>query len=91
MLAYLRKARDGSKLLVVANFTPLPRENYLVGVPAACWRELLNSDATLYGGSGVGNLSVCETVPVTSHGRFHSLNLTLPPLGVLVLEHERAA
>ncbi len=92
VLAYLRKARDGSNLLVVANFTPLPRENYLVGVPTGGrWRELLNSDATLYGGSGVGNLSACETVPVASQGRFHSLNLTLPPLGVLVFEHEKAA
>ena len=92
VLAYLRKARDGSALLVVANFTPLPRENYLVGVPTTGrWRELLNSDATLYGGSGVGNLSASETAPIASQGRYQSLNLTLPPLGLLVLEHEGAA
>ena len=92
VLAYLRRARDGSMVLVVANFTPLPRANYRVGVPVAGrWRELLNSDASLYGGSGVGNLSACETVPVASQGRFHSLELTLPPLGVLMLEPEGAA
>jgi len=92
VLAYLRRARDGSWLLVVANFTPLPRANYLVGVPVAGrWRELLNSDATLYGGSGVGNLSACETVPVASQGRFQSLNLTLPPLGVVMFEPEGPA
>jgi 1,4-alpha-glucan branching enzyme len=88
VLSYLRKARDGSMVLVVANFTPLPRDNYLVGVPAAGrWRELLNSDATLYGGSGIGNLSASDTVPVASHGRFQSLNLRLPPLGILMFEH----
>ena len=89
MLSYLRKARDGSMVLVVANFTPVPRDNYLVGVPTAGrWRELLNSDATLYGGSGIGNLSASDTVPVAAHGRFQSLNLRLPPLGLLMFEHE---
>ncbi|WP_298829714.1 1,4-alpha-glucan branching protein GlgB [uncultured Piscinibacter sp.] len=92
VLAFLRKARDGSTLLVVANFTPLPRENYLVGVPhAGHWCELLNSDATLYGGSGIGNLSGTDTVPVPAQGHFQSLNLRLPPLGILVLEHEGVA
>ena len=91
VLAYLRKARDGSTLLVVANFTPLPRENYRVGVPkAGRWRELLNSDATLYGGSGIGNLGCIETAPVASQGRHQSLKLTLPPLGLLVFEHDAA-
>ncbi len=89
VLAYLRRARDGSAVLVVANFTPLARANYRVGVPlAGRWRELLNSDATLYGGSGVGNLGAIETTPAASHGRGQSLALTLPPLAVLMLEHE---
>jgi 1,4-alpha-glucan branching enzyme len=88
-LSYLRKARDGSTLLVVANFTPIPRDNYLVGVPlAGHWRERLNSDATLYGGSGVGNQGGADSVPVAAHGRYHALNLRLPPLGLLVLEHD---
>jgi 1,4-alpha-glucan branching enzyme len=92
VLLYLRKARDGSSVLVVANFTPVPRDNYLVGVPqAGRWRELLNSDATLYGGSGVGNLCLTQTVPVAAHGQFQALNLRLPPLGILILEHDRDA
>jgi 1,4-alpha-glucan branching enzyme len=92
VLSFLRKARDGRALLVVANFTPMPRENYLVGVPhAGHWRERLNSDATLYGGSGVGNQGGVNSVPVAAHGHFHSLNLRLPPLGVLFLQHEGAA
>jgi len=91
VLSYLRKAGDKGTLLVVANFTPVPRDDYLVGVPkAGRWRELLNSDATLYGGSGVGNQGGVHTVPVAAHGRFHSLNLKLPPFGVLVLKHEGA-
>ena len=86
VIAHLRRARDGSVVLAVANFTPVPRSNYLVGVPVAGhWDEILNSDAPLYGGSGVGNLGGVDTVPVSAHGRFQSLNLTLPPLGLLVL------
>ncbi len=89
VLAFLRRGRDGRLLLVVANFTPVPREHYLVGVPrAGAWRERLNSDAVLYGGSGVGNQGGASTVPVAAHGRFQSLNLRLPPLALLVLEPE---
>jgi 1,4-alpha-glucan branching enzyme len=89
VLTYLRNSGGGEVLLVAANFTPVPRENYLVGVPkAGRWREVLNSDATLYGGSGVGNLGGVDSVPVAAHGRFQSLNLTLPPLGVVFLKHE---
>jgi 1,4-alpha-glucan branching enzyme len=92
VLSYLRKARDGSSLLVVANFTPAPRLNYLVGVPqAGHWHELLNSDAPLYGGSGIGNYGGMDSVPVAAHGRFQSLNMTLPPLSLLVLRHEAAS
>jgi len=50
------------------------------------WQELLNSDATLYGGSGMGNLGGVEAAPVPAQGRFHSLALTLPPLAVLFLK-----
>jgi 1,4-alpha-glucan branching enzyme len=63
------------------------RANYRVGVPhGGWWRELLNSDAPLYGGSGQGNLGGVEAAPVGAHGRFHSLTLQLPPLGVLVFK-----
>jgi 1,4-alpha-glucan branching enzyme len=89
VLSFLRKARDGSSLLVVANLTPIPRENYMIGVPQpGHWHECLNSDATLYGGSGVGNSGGVDSVPVAAHGRFHSLNLRLPPLGVLMFRQE---
>jgi len=91
VISFLRLARDGSSVLVVANFTPVPRDNYLVGVPRpGHWRELLNSDATLYGGSGVGNQGGADSVPVAAHGHFHSLNLRLPPLGILMLQYEGA-
>jgi 1,4-alpha-glucan branching enzyme len=90
VVAYLRRAQDSDEVvLVVCNFTPLPRHNYRFGVPrAGFWRELLNSDATLYGGSGMGNGGGVQSTPVASHGHYHSLNLTLPPLGVLLLKCE---
>jgi 1,4-alpha-glucan branching enzyme len=92
VIAFLRKARNGSVLLVVANFTPVPRDNFLVGVPRpGRWIERLNSDAAVYGGSGVGNLGGASSVPVAAHGRFQSLNLRLPPLGLLVLEPDEAS
>ncbi|MDH3460928.1 MAG: 1,4-alpha-glucan branching protein GlgB, partial [Burkholderiaceae bacterium] len=91
VLSFLRKSRNGSLLLVVANFTPVTREGYQVGVPQpGYWREVLNSDATLYGGSGVGNQGGADSAPASAHGRFHALTLRLPPLGILVLRHEGA-
>jgi 1,4-alpha-glucan branching enzyme len=86
--AFLRKGMDPRDLvLVVCNFTPVVRENYRVGVPVGGgWRECLNSDAPLYGGSGQGNLGGVEAAPLPAHGRFHSLNLRLPPLGALFLK-----
>jgi 1,4-alpha-glucan branching enzyme len=90
VLSFLRRPRDGSApLLVVCNFTPVPRLNYVVGVPGGgYWRELANSDATLYGGSGTGNLGGIVAAPVAAHGRFHSLAVTLPPLAVLMFKAE---
>jgi 1,4-alpha-glucan branching enzyme len=71
-------------VLAVCNFTPVPRSNYLVGAPrGGFWRELLNSDAAQYGGSGLGNLGGVEAAPMPLHGRPHSLALTLPPLSAL--------
>ena len=54
------------------------------------WKEILNSDAKHYGGSGHGNLGGVETTPVPSHGRFQSLSLVLPPLGIVFLKSEAA-
>jgi 1,4-alpha-glucan branching enzyme len=87
VLSFLRKSRAGTPLVVVCNFTPLPRHNYVVGAPhGGFWRERLNSDAGIYGGSGIGNLGGVEAAPVSAQGRSHSLTLTLPPLAVLFLE-----
>ncbi|HEC68042.1 MAG TPA: 1,4-alpha-glucan branching protein GlgB [Candidatus Desulfofervidus auxilii] len=76
-------------ILVVCNFTPVPRYNYRVGVPeGGFWKEALNSDAQVYGGSGHGNLGGAEAAPIPWHGKNYSLSLTLPPLGVLIFKKE---
>jgi 1,4-alpha-glucan branching enzyme len=75
-------------IIAVFNFTPVPRQNYRVGVPrAGLWHELLNSDAGDYAGSGQGNLGGLEAAPVPFHGLAQSLNLTLPPLGGIFLKY----
>jgi 1,4-alpha-glucan branching enzyme len=77
-----------TRVAVVCNFTPVPRHDYRVGVPAGgWWEEVLNSDAPDYGGSGLGNLGGVHADAIPVHGRPFSLNLTLPPLGVLYLRH----
>ena len=74
-------------MLVVCNFTPVPRLGYLVGVPeAGYWKEILNSDAHHYGGSGNGNMGGAQSLPTEVHGRPYSLRLSLPPLGALFLK-----
>ncbi len=90
VLCYLRKgSAPEDTLLIACNFTPVPRHNYRVGAPAGgIWRETLNSDAGEYGGSGQGNMGGVEAAPIPYHGRTHSLNLTLPPLGILFFKPE---
>jgi 1,4-alpha-glucan branching enzyme len=89
VIAFLRRAKKGEPVVVIFNFTPVVRENYRIGVPGrGYWKELLNSDAPEYGGSGKGNFGGVEAVPFPMHGRSHSLTLTLPPLGVLFLQRE---
>ncbi len=85
VISFLRLNQNGERpILVVCNFTPVPRHNYRIGVPrGGVWTEILNSDATLYGGSGQGNLGAVEAAPVGAHGHFHSLVLTLPPLAMI--------
>ena len=94
VISYLRKGRDrNEQLVVVLNFTPMPRTNYKVGVPeGGLWQEMLNSDAKEYGGSGHGNMGQVEAAPVSFYGRFdHTLSLTLPPLGMLILKRQPPA
>lgn len=85
VVAFLRRTRDRSEqVLVVANLTPVPRERYRLGVPrGGRWEERLNSDAEVYGGSGMGNQGGVDATPMRSHGHEHSLLLTLPPLSTL--------
>ena len=90
VISFLRRGRNpADQLLFVCNFTPAVRENYRVGVPQqGLWKEVLNSDAPLYGGSGQGNFGGREAVPLPIHGHPFSLNMTLPPLGVLIYQPE---
>ncbi len=92
MLAFIRRGQNPEdEVVITSNFTPVPREAYRIGVPrAGVYRELLNSDAECYGGSNVGNSGRIETEAVEAHGRSHSLNLRIPPLGILILKRESA-
>ncbi|MBS0365445.1 MAG: 1,4-alpha-glucan branching protein GlgB [Proteobacteria bacterium] len=86
VIAFLRRDAAAAPLLVVCNFTPVPRDRYRLGVPqGGAWRELLNSDAGIYGGSSLGNLGGAAADGPGMHGLPHSLALHLPPLAVLVL------
>jgi 1,4-alpha-glucan branching enzyme len=90
IISFIRRGSStGSVVLAVCNFTPMTHFGYRVGVPqAGFWRELLNSDAGDYGGSGQGNLGGVEAEPLPCHGRQYSLKLTLPPLAVLFFTSE---
>jgi 1,4-alpha-glucan branching enzyme len=82
----------GQHMLVVCNFTPVPRHGYRIGVPqGGMWRECLNTDSDYYSGSGMGNMGGVHAEAVPVRGLSMSLSLTLPPLGVLWLEPEGAA
>jgi 1,4-alpha-glucan branching enzyme len=89
VIAFLRKSRSGELALVVCNFTPVPREAYRLGVArGGVWRERLNSDAGVYGGSDLGNLGSLATEATPSHGQAQSLSMRLPPLAIVVLTPE---
>ncbi|MFO1463303.1 MAG: 1,4-alpha-glucan branching protein GlgB [bacterium] len=84
IVSLLRRAPDAPSLMAVANFTPVPRFHYRVGMPSAgVWIEALNSDAREYGGSGLGNLGRIQAEGIPAHGRPASLQMTLPPLSIL--------
>ncbi len=92
-LSLIRRGHSPDELLlIVCNFTPVPRENYRVGAPrGGFWEEILNSDARDYGGSGLGNMGGVEAAPISFHGRPCMLHLTLPPLAVLFFKSGREA
>ena len=84
VLAFERLDGDGNSVVVVCNFTPVVRQDYRLGMPSAgTWREQLNTDADVYGGSGQGNMGSVSTEDVPAHGRDQSARLTLPPLATL--------
>jgi 1,4-alpha-glucan branching enzyme len=89
-LSFLRKGkREKDLLLAVFNFTPVPRNAYRVGVPrGGFWKEILNSDAHDYGGSGQGNFGGLKAEEMPCHGRPFSLEITVPPLGAVVFKAE---
>jgi 1,4-alpha-glucan branching enzyme len=92
VISLLRKGSTTQDLvLVVCNFTPVPRMNYRIGAPrGGYWQEILNSDATIYGGGGWGNLGGADAAPVSLHGRTHSLTLTLPALSAVFFKSRAA-
>jgi 1,4-alpha-glucan branching enzyme len=85
LVRYARDRRDS--VVMVCNFTPVPRMAYRIGVPeAGFYAELLNSDAAAYGGSNVGNQGGVASEPIATHGFDQSVSLTIPPLGCLLLK-----
>jgi 1,4-alpha-glucan branching enzyme len=91
VLAFARRAEDETHPIVIAcNFTPVPRHNHRLGVNfTGTYREIVNTDAKEYGGSGQGNMGAVEATPTPHHGRPFSLNVTLPPLAAVFLKRER--
>jgi 1,4-alpha-glucan branching enzyme len=90
VFAFLRLGEEGSApVLVVCNFTPVPRHGYRIGVPrAGRWREIANTDSRFYGGSDLGNEGHVHSLSETSHGEPQSILLTLPPLATVMLRAE---
>ncbi|MGL4554003.1 MAG: 1,4-alpha-glucan branching protein GlgB [Gemmataceae bacterium] len=93
VLSYLRKTADGSEVvLVIVNFTPVTRASYRIGVPfGGAWEELLNSDASIYGGSGQGNMGVLYAREYGTHGRPNTLEVNVAPLAVLMFKGRKHA
>ena len=91
VISFLRRGRNPSEVVLIAcNFTPVPRPQYVIGVPGGgYWAEILNGDAALYGGSNLGNGGGVEAQERPAHGRSHSLVVTLPPLAMLVFRARR--
>ena len=88
VFSWVRYGIDESKpILAVANFTPVPRTGYRIGVPApGFWAERLNTDSMFYGGSNQGNGDGVTSEPVPAHGCDHSIALTVPPLATVFFE-----
>jgi 1,4-alpha-glucan branching enzyme len=89
VLSYIRRDGTGRSVVVVVNFAGTAHEGYQLGLPhGGTWREALNTDSEVYGGSGVGNLGRVEAVPEPRHAQSHSARLRVPPLGAIFLVPE---
>ena len=90
VLAWARRGDNEEDFAIIAcNFTPVLRQGYRIGVPkAGRFREAINTDSAVYGGSNIGNIGGVQSEPISAHGRENSVNLTLPPLATIILEYE---
>ncbi len=93
VFAWLRMGGDGAPpVAAIMNFTPVPRRDYRIGLPLpGRWREILNTDAAVYGGTDCGNAGVVVAEPGSSHGFAHRASLVVPPLGAVWLVHDKGA
>jgi 1,4-alpha-glucan branching enzyme len=91
VVSFIRRSQDPANFTVfVLNFTPVIRQSYRLGVPeAGRYREVINTDAEVYGGSNIGNRGGVESEDIPTHGYEHSLSLVLPPLACLMLKIDR--
>lgn len=86
VLSWERRESRGQSIIVISNFTPVVRQDYCLGVPhAGPWNEIMNTDKTRYGGSGIGNEGEIQAFDTPLHNRSHSICLTLPPLATIIL------
>lgn len=90
IFSYMRFAEDSAEVIVVLlNFTPVPRQGYRIGVPeAGYYKELLNSDSAVYGGGNIGNMGGLNTTDTQSHGYQQSLTVNIPPFGIVILKYQ---
>ncbi|WP_118879172.1 1,4-alpha-glucan branching protein GlgB [Haemophilus haemolyticus] len=88
VFAFERRSSNGERIIVISNFTPVPRHNYRIGVNVAgTYEEILNTDSMYYQGSNVGNFGYVTSEEIESHGRENSISISIPPLATLYLKY----
>ncbi|KYK80207.1 glycogen branching protein [Aggregatibacter actinomycetemcomitans serotype e str. SC936] len=92
VFAFERRSRDGERIIVISNFTPVPRHDYRLGVNVAGeYHEILNTDSGYYAGSNVGNLGAVHSEDIASHNRANSISVSIPPLATIYLKYQGKA
>ncbi|KYK73920.1 1,4-alpha-glucan branching protein GlgB [Aggregatibacter actinomycetemcomitans] len=92
VFAFERRSRDGERIIVISNFTPVPRHDYRLGVNVAGeYHEILNTDSGYYAGSNVGNLGAVHSEDIASHNRANSISMSIPPLATIYLKYQGKA